>query len=290
MRDKKGLGRKTMLFSNPIRKLWPVTIIWAYRICLISLAWFTPGLTEAQILKKPIPDKTVVLTFDDAPASHYSHVAPLLKEKGFGATFFVCEFPPNHADSSKYMNWRQMQALDRMGFEVANHTHTNAGVGKLPKEEIRQQMEYIEEKMDSLDMEPPISFAYPGYSMSETVLAVLREKNYRIARAGGSRVYDPLADHPYLLPSWATDDTNEAMIFDALRKAKDGKVVILTIHGVPDLEHPWVNTSPERFARYLDFLSMEGYQVLSLKDLEAYIDFKAAFRLLEADLHKPLRN
>ncbi|MEX2565883.1 MAG: hypothetical protein WD431_08075 [Cyclobacteriaceae bacterium] len=36
-----------------------------------------------QILKKPIPDKTVVLTFDDAPASHYSHVAPLfLKRSG----------------------------------------------------------------------------------------------------------------------------------------------------------------------------------------------------------------
>jgi len=290
MLDKKITGRKWLRCRHPFRKLVHVAEKWAYRIFLVSLVWFTPGLIEAQILRKPIPDKTVVLTFDDAPASHYSYVAPLLKEKGFGATFFVCEFPPSHADSSKYMNRRQMAALDRMGFEVANHTHTHAGVGNLPKEEIRQQIEYIEEKMDSLDMQQPISFAYPGYSMSETVLAVLKEKNYRIARAGGSRVYDPLADHPYLLPSWATDDTNEAMIFDALKKAKNGKVVILTIHGVPDLEHPWVNTSPERFARYLDFLSKEGYKVLSLKDLETYIDFEAAFWLLEVDLHKPLKN
>ena len=49
----------------------------------------------AQILKGPIPEKLVVLTFDDAPASQYDIVAPLLQEYGFGATFFVCEFPNN---------------------------------------------------------------------------------------------------------------------------------------------------------------------------------------------------
>ncbi|MDN3690083.1 polysaccharide deacetylase family protein [Cyclobacterium jeungdonense] len=259
-------------------------------IILVFIIFAEISSLTAQILKQPIPDKTVVLTFDDAPASHYSHVAPLLKEKGFGATFFVCEFPPNYGDSSIYMNWRQMQELDRMGFEVANHTHSHAGVGKLPKEEIRQQIEYIEEKMDSLNMRKPISFAYPGYSMSETVLAVLDEKNYQIARAGGSRTYDPLADHPYLLPSWATDDTNEEMILDALEKAKDGKVVILTIHGVPDQEHPWVTTSPALFSKYLNFLSNRQYNVISLQDLSRYIDFEEASRILEADLSKPLKN
>ncbi|WP_375582364.1 polysaccharide deacetylase family protein [Cyclobacterium xiamenense] len=248
------------------------------------------GQLYSQVLRKPLPDKTVVLTFDDAPASHYSEVAPLLKEKGFGATFFVCEFPPNHADSSKYMNWRQMQELDRMGFEVANHTHTHAPVGKLSKEAIRKELAYIERKMDSLGMKKPSSFAYPGYSLSETVLEVLHEKGYRIARAGGARVYDPLTDHPYLLPSWATDDSNEKVIMDALQKANDGKVVILTIHGVPDLEHPWVSTSAALFQKYLDYLSREGYRVLSLQDLGEYIDFEEAALLLSPDVSRPLRN
>ena len=34
-----------------------------------------------------VPDKLVVLTFDDAVKSHLAFVAPLLKELGFGATF-----------------------------------------------------------------------------------------------------------------------------------------------------------------------------------------------------------
>lgn len=258
--------------------------------CFLGLMFSAQNPLIAQVLKQPIPDKTVVLTFDDAPESHYSYVAPLLKEKGFGATFFVCEFPPNHADSSKYMNWRQMQALDRMGFEVANHTHTHAPVGKLPKEEICWQIEYIEGKLDSLDMADPISFAYPGYSMSESVLQVLEEKGYLLARAGGSRVYDPLADHPYLIPSWATDANNEEEIFNALKMAEDGKVVILTIHGVPDLEHPWVTTSPALFSKYLNFLSNHHYNVISLKDLMLYINIEEAHRILNPDLQKPLKN
>ena len=72
---------------------------------IIILLLLLPFLCFSQIVKKDIEDKTVVLTFDDATASQYSVVAPLLKRYGFGATFFVCEFQPNFSDSSKYMNW-----------------------------------------------------------------------------------------------------------------------------------------------------------------------------------------
>src|SRR6202163_4791512 len=34
-------------------------------------------------------DRIVVLTFDDAVKTHRTEVAPLLKQLGFGATFFV---------------------------------------------------------------------------------------------------------------------------------------------------------------------------------------------------------
>lgn len=40
---------------------------------------------------EPVPDKLVVLTFDDSKASHYTVVRPLLKKYGFGATFFITE-------------------------------------------------------------------------------------------------------------------------------------------------------------------------------------------------------
>ena len=257
-------------------------------LVLIVLNLFLYG--HSQILKQEIPDKLVVLTFDDAPASQYSVVAPMLKEFGFGATFFVCEFPPNHKDSTLYMNWRQIKALDKMGFEVANHTRTHANVGKLSQMEFNAELEYIENKCDSLGIVEPKNFAYPGYGLNALALEFLLKKEYAFARAGGSRTYDPLIDHPYLIPSWATDSENKNEIMSSMGLAKNGKIVVLTLHGVPDIEHPWVNTPPELFMEYLQYLWDHNYKVISLRDLEAYIDVAVAKRIIAPDLSKNLKN
>ncbi|SHF25301.1 Peptidoglycan/xylan/chitin deacetylase, PgdA/CDA1 family [Arenibacter palladensis] len=251
---------------------------------------FIVTIGYSQILKKEIPDKLVVLTFDDAPASQYSVVAPLLKDFGFGATFFVCEFPPNHKDSTLYMNWRQIKALDKMGFEVANHTHTHANVSKLTQSEFNAELEYIENKCDSLGIQKPQNFAYPGYGLNANALEYLQKKEYAFARAGGNRAYDPLTDHPFLIPSWATNADNKNEIISALEEAKNGKIVVITLHGVPDVEHPWVNTPPKLFREYLQYLSDQNFKVVSLRDLQAYIDVDIAKGSIVPDLDSPLKN
>ncbi|MEP0712168.1 polysaccharide deacetylase family protein [Algoriphagus sp.] len=259
-------------------------------LTLLLLSFFLYLSTQAQILKQPIPDKLVVLTFDDASASHYTVVAPMLKEYGFGGTFFVCEFQPNYADSTLYMNWRQIQELDKMGLEVANHTHTHANVSKLSQAEFNEQLEYIESKCDSLGIPKPTNFAYPGYGLNPQVIKFLEAKNYVFARAGGSRAYHPQSDHPYLVPSWATDETNKEEILAAFDQAKDGSIVVLTIHGVPDIEHPWVNTPTELFKAYLEYLKENEFRVISMKELEKYIDVKEAKKTISLDFEKKLSN
>lgn len=260
-----------------------------YRLFLYLFLLVSMGM-DAQILKRPLPDKLVVLTFDDAPASQYSVVAPLLRQYGFGATFFVCEFPPNYHDSALYMTWRQIRLLEQMGFEIANHTRSHANVAQLDKKGFESELDYIENTCDSLGIAVPTNFAYPGYGLNSDVLDFLEDKGYVFARAGGSRPYDPLVDHPFLIPSWACDETNEAEILEALGQAQNGKITVLTFHGVPDIEHPWVNTPPELFKRYLKYLDEKGYTVVALRDLERYIDVKKAMETLVPDLDRPLKN
>ena len=43
------------------------------------------------VLRRTIPAKTVVLTFDDGSISQLRNAGPLLKELGFAATFFITE-------------------------------------------------------------------------------------------------------------------------------------------------------------------------------------------------------
>src|SRR3954463_9168292 len=88
-------------------------------ILLISIA--APQRAAAQ---SPIPDKTVVLTLDDAVKSQIQFVAPLLEQMGFKATFFI-----SHAwmdDKEHFLTWEDVADLHRRGFEIGNHTWTHA--------------------------------------------------------------------------------------------------------------------------------------------------------------------
>lgn len=245
---------------------------------------------NSQILKKQIPDKLVVFTFDDAPASQYSVVAPLLKKYHFGATFFVCEFPPNYKDSTLYMSWNQIKTLDKLGFEIANHTKTHANVTKISEIQFNKELSYIESKCDLWNITRSTNFAYPGYALNSNTLEFLKHKKYSFARAGGSRVYNPLIDHPFLIPSWAVNNDNKTEIMEALSKAKNGKIVVLTFHGIPDIEHPWVNTSPKLFKEYLNYLSKNNFIVISLRSLNDYIDVNKAKEIIIPNLHLTLKN
>ncbi len=245
---------------------------------------------NGQILKKQIPDHLVVLTFDDATESQYSVVAPLLKQFGFGATFFVCEFPSKSSDGSAYMTWQQINELDKMGFEVANHTRTHAAVSQLSKAQFLEELDYIEAKCASQGIVKPSNFAYPGYDLSIPVMETLHEKGYEFARAGGNRPFDPLSDYPLLVPSWATNATNKGQIMAAFKEAQKGKIVVLTIHGVPDVEHPWVNTPPALFKEYLQYLSDHHFKVIPLRDLNRYIDVEEAKKRIVPNMNKKLKS
>jgi peptidoglycan/xylan/chitin deacetylase (PgdA/CDA1 family) len=88
---------------------------------LTLLASPTPAL-------EPIPDRLVVLTFDDASKSHFTVARPLLLKHRFGASFFITEgwdFATNKAD---YMTWDEIAQLHKDGFEVGNHTRDHQSV------------------------------------------------------------------------------------------------------------------------------------------------------------------
>ena len=228
-------------------------------------------LTLSAAGPQPIPDRTVILTFDDGVSTHATFVAPLLKKYGFPATFFVCEFPPDFANKHDYMSWEQIAELHKMGFEVANHTWTHKHVDKLKPEQLTEQLEYIEKRIAGFGGPRPVTFAYPGYATSAAAVEALRARGYLFARGGEDRVYDPRKDDPLLIPGFTTRKDNKEMILAGLQQARDGKIAVLTIHGVPDYAHDWVTTPPELFEFYLRYLRENKFHVIAFRDLTKYV-------------------
>jgi peptidoglycan/xylan/chitin deacetylase (PgdA/CDA1 family) len=243
-------------------------LVWSF----LTLFFGTAG-AAAQGIKKPVPDKLVVLSFDDAVLSHFTNVAPMLKKFGFGATFFVCEFTsPPFSDKTKYMSWEQIAELNKMGFEIGNHTRNHTHVNKMDAAHFTAELEYIEQKCAEYHIPKPVSFAYPGYDTSGRAIKVLKEKGYLFARAGWDRPYDPQKDSPYLMPGYTTHTDSARAGLELIKQAKNGKIAVLTIHGVPDDAHPWVTTSPEVLERYFKYMKDNHYTVIAMRDLARYVN------------------
>jgi peptidoglycan-N-acetylglucosamine deacetylase len=231
-------------------------------------------LLSATAARSKIPDGLVVLTFDDSVASHATFVAPLLKKLGFGATFFITEGFEFTTDKEHYMTWEQIKALHDAGFEIGNHTRHHSGVAKQKPEELAADVEFIEQQCARYGILRPVSFCYPGYQSSEAAVKLLRQLSYKFARSGGARPFDPATDDPLTMPQ-AFDGKPESTLEQfkaAVELAKDGHVVVMTFHGVPDIKHPWVNTDPAKFGGYMNFLKEQRCQVVAMRDLVRFLD------------------
>ena len=169
------------------------------------------------------------------------------------------------------MTWEEIKQLHQDGFEIGNHTRNHKAVSSQSEEQLTADIEHIEKQCIKHGIPKPVTFCYPGYRTSDLAVKVLKQRGYKYARAGGARAYDPEKDNPLLLPQ--AFDGKPGSTLDqfkaAIAKAQPGKPVILTFHGVPDIKHPWVNTSKKKFQEYMKHLKESGCSVIALRDLSS---------------------
>ena len=217
------------------------------------------------------PQKTVVLTFDDSVKSQVEFAAPLLKKYGFNATFFITEGFSFKTRKDLYMTWAEIKKLHDDGFEIGNHTQHHKNVRKLTVEQLHASLDHIEKQCKKHGIPKPVSFCYPGYATSDKALKVLKERGYKYARCGGERACVLGQENKLLLPQ-AFDGKPKSTLeqfIKAVDKADEKHVPILTFHGVPDIEHPWVNTDQDKFLKYMNYLKENNFKVIALRDYPA---------------------
>src|SRR6516225_3197250 len=151
------------------------------RSLFLSLALAMVAVASARALE-PIPDKLVVLTFDDSSRSHIAVAAPLLKKHGFGATFFITEGFDFATNSRDYMTWDEIARLHRDGFEIGNHTRDHRPPPARDPKGTLAQLAAIDAKCAANGIPKPVSFAYPGNVLDKDALPLLRQHGIRFAR------------------------------------------------------------------------------------------------------------
>jgi len=133
---------------------------------------------------KELPERPVVITFDDGYGDFYSQALPLLKQHGQTATLFQTTGGVGVAGREKrMMNWREITEAAEAGVEIGAHSITHPQLDQLPAAALREELYASKSQLEEhLGMAVP-GLAYPyGYS-NEKVRQVARELGYGYAYA-----------------------------------------------------------------------------------------------------------
>lgn len=150
---------------------------------------------------KKLPEKAVVITFDDGQRSFLTKVVPLLKEYKYPAVVNIVGaltdlYTENGETNDKYayLNWNDIKTLSQNPLvEIGHHSYNfhslgyRRGMGKIYGESnsayseiIKTDIEKLNEKLLSNIGERPYILAYPYGIRNDTLLEIAKDENFPV--------------------------------------------------------------------------------------------------------------
>lgn len=148
------------------------------------------GLTFGELCRRrrtgcALPERPIVLTFDDGYADFLAEAVPVLAEHGFPATVFVTtgwlHDAGRHAAGTpldRMLSWAQLATLAAVGIEIGAHSHSHPQLDQLCGPRLRAELGDSRRMLEDRLGAPVPSLAYPyGYS-TKRVRDVARDVGY----------------------------------------------------------------------------------------------------------------
>ncbi len=148
-----------------------------------------------------LPDRPVVLTFDDGYADFHSRAMPLLDRYGFTATVFITTGWVRDAKGrldrrppGRMLAWAEIEDAASAGIEVAAHSHTHPQLDQLPPDLLRKELATGKAVLEDRLGSPITGLAYPfGYSTAR-VREAARESGHQYSCAVDNRTMSSESD------------------------------------------------------------------------------------------------
>lgn len=154
----------------------------------ISLATWHKSTTQG----KKLPDKSIILTFDDGYKDNWEQAAPLLKKYGFSATVFMVAgqigkennwdaVPPRRG--APLMSIEELKGWMDQGGEVGSHGMSHANITLADPTTLRYEIQKSKEILET-SLEAPVDFfCYPYGFLNVNVKKELELIGYQGALA-----------------------------------------------------------------------------------------------------------
>jgi len=152
------------------------------------------GLSVSEALSFPA-GKSVAITFDDGCETDLTTAAPILKENGCHATFYVTA---GFLDKPGYMSAAQLRELSSLGFEIGCHSMTHAYLNDLGPAELRRELLNACSRLEDVTGKKVEHFSCPGGRYNERTIDVAKQAGYQSLATSRARPNFP-STNPFSL-------------------------------------------------------------------------------------------
>jgi len=166
-------GRK-LCQSEPgyVRYILPVDTFRSQMAWLKKSGW--RGLSVGEALLYP-PEPSICITFDDGCETDFIAAAPVLREFGFNATFYLTA---GFLGTPGYLNASQVRDLDAQGFQIGCHSMTHPYLSDLPEPELKREIADAKLHIESVVGHPIEHFSCPGGRYDQRTLQMARQAGF----------------------------------------------------------------------------------------------------------------
>jgi peptidoglycan/xylan/chitin deacetylase (PgdA/CDA1 family) len=126
---------------------------------------------------KPLPEKPIVLTFDDGYKDAYTDALPLLQKYGFVGEFFLLATPA-HYEAPQYLTWNDVRAMADAGMSMQAHGRDHYDLTGRSYEFLVYQILGAREAVEAHSGQPVRFFCYPSGRYDDDTIAVVESAGY----------------------------------------------------------------------------------------------------------------
>ena len=135
-------------------------------------------LYEYLVHNRPLPQKPMMLTFDDTDEQQYSIGATEMNKYGFKGVFFIMTIAINRP---RYMSKEQIKNLSDSGHEIAGHTWDHHMVTKYVGEDWDVQLLKPRRQLEEITGKKIQYFAYPFGLWNQAAITEIAARDYKLA-------------------------------------------------------------------------------------------------------------
>ena len=129
-----------------------------------------------------LPNKPIMLTFDDTDDDQYTVVRPTLDKLGFKAVYFIMTVSIGKKGKfTDYMTSEQIKQLSDEGNIIGSHTYDHKNFKKYAGKDWEEQLDKPTKKLEEITGKKMTEFAYPFGLWNAEGIPELKKRGFRMA-------------------------------------------------------------------------------------------------------------